>query len=58
MSLDQGVTGDRPTRIELMIEHYRIARMRRLERRALIMWRKLETRLAIVAHEKSLERVH
>jgi hypothetical protein len=57
MSTDHPDAVDR-ARIERMIEHYRVARMFRAKRRAMIVWRKLESRLAIVALEKPPERVH
>jgi hypothetical protein len=49
---------DRLARIERMIEHYRLAKDRLLERRAVTLWRKLETQQAFVEFEKPLERVH
>ena len=51
-------TGDRLARIERMIEHYRLANNRLLERRAIAMWRKLEAQQALLEFEKPLERVH
>ena len=51
-------TGDRLARIERMIEHYRLAKDRLLQRRAIAMWRKLEAQQALVEFEKPLERIH
>jgi len=51
-------TGDRRARIERMIEHYRLAKDRLLERRAVTLWRKLEIQQAFVEFEKPPERVH
>jgi hypothetical protein len=51
-------TGDRRARIERMIEHYRLAKNRLLERRAVTLWRKLETQQALAEFEKPLERIH
>ena len=50
--------GDRHARIERMIEHYRLAKDRLLERRAVTLWRKLEIQQAFVEFEKPPERVH
>ena len=50
--------GDRLARIERMIEHYRLAKDRLLQRRAIAMWRKLEAQQALVEFEKPPERVH
>ena len=58
MPIDHSDTGDRLERIERMIEHYRLAKNRLLERRAIAMWRKLEAQQALVELEKPLERVH
>jgi hypothetical protein len=55
---DDADTGDRLARIERMIEHYRLAKDRRLERRAVTLWRKLETQQAFIEFEKPPERVH
>ena len=41
-----------------MIEHYRLEAIRRLERKAMIFWRKFETRQALANFEKPLERIH
>ena len=51
-------TLDRHARIERMIEHYRLARNRLLDRRATTLWRKLETEQAFAEFEKPPERVH
>jgi hypothetical protein len=40
------------------MEHYRLAKKRRLRRRAITLWRKLEAQQALVELEKPLERVH
>jgi hypothetical protein len=48
----------RLARVERMIEQYRFAKRRRLERRALALWRKLEARQALGRFEQPLERVH
>ena len=55
---DDADAGDRLARIERMIEHYRLAKDRLLERRAVTLWRKLETQQAFVEFEKPPERVH
>jgi hypothetical protein len=55
---DDADTGDRLERIERMIEHYRLAKNRLLERRAVTLWRKLETQQALLEFEKPPERVH
>ena len=51
-------TGDRLARIERMIEHYRLAKDRLIQRRAIAMWRKLEAQQALVELEKPPERIH
>jgi hypothetical protein len=51
-------TGDRLACIERMIEHYRLETARRLERRAMTLWRKIETRQALANFEKPPERIH
>ena len=56
--IDHSDRGDRLARIERMIEHYRLANNRLLERRAIAMWRKLEAQQALLEFEKPLERVH
>ena len=58
MRADPGDTRDPLGHIERMIEHYRLEKVRRLQRRALTLWRKLEARQALVKLEKPLERVH
>ena len=58
MPIDHSDTADRLARIERMIEHYRLAKNRLLERRAIALWRKLEAQQALVELEKPLERVH
>ena len=58
MPIDHSDTGDRLERIERMIEHYRLAKNRLLERRAIALWRKLEAQQALVELEKPPERVH
>jgi hypothetical protein len=51
-------TRSRLARVERMIEQYRRAKRRRLERRAIALWRKLEARQALGRFEQPLERVH
>jgi len=51
-------TYGRLARVERMIEQYRLAKRRRLERRAVALWRKLEARQALGRFEQPLERVH
>ena len=58
MPVPHGDTGDRLERIERMIERYRLEKKRRLLRRAITMWRKLEAQQALLELEKPLERVH
>ena len=58
MPIDHSDTGDRLERIERMIEHYRLAKNRLLERRAIALWRKLEAQQALVELEKPPESVH
>ena len=57
-AISRADTGDRLARIERMIEHYRLAKDRLLQQRAIAMWRKLEAQQALVQLEKPLERVH
>lgn len=49
---------DRLANIERMIERYRLEAIRRLERRTMSLWRKMETRKALADFEKPLERIH
>jgi hypothetical protein len=49
---------DRLASIERLIEHYRLEAIRRLERRTMALWRKIETRQALAKFEKPLERIH
>jgi hypothetical protein len=58
MPSDSGDTRDPLGRIERMIEHYRVEKVRRLQRRALTLWRKLEARQAFVRLDKPIARVH
>lgn len=51
-------TGDRLACIERLIEHYRLEAIRRLERRTIALWRKMEARQALAKFEKPLERIH
>ena len=51
-------TRGRLARVERMIEQYRLAKRRRLERRAISLWRKLEARQALGRFEEPVERVH
>jgi hypothetical protein len=53
-----GDTLDPVGRVERMIEHYHREKMRRLQRRALTLWRKLEARQALVKLDKPFARVH
>jgi hypothetical protein len=41
-----------------MIEHYRLEKKRRLLRRAITMWRKLEAQQALLDLDKPPQRVH
>ena len=41
-----------------MIEHYRREKIRRLERRAMTLWRRLEAQQVLVNFEKPPERIH
>jgi hypothetical protein len=50
--------GDRRASIERMIEWYRLETIRRLEQRAMALWRKIEARQVLAGFEKPLERVH
>jgi len=56
--IDLADTDDRRARIERMIEHYRLAKGRRLQRLAMSLWRRLEAQQALVELEKPFERVH
>jgi hypothetical protein len=58
MPNDHDETGDRPARIEQVIERYRLEKKRRLQRRADSLWRKQEALQALIDLEKPLERVH
>jgi hypothetical protein len=51
-------TSDRRASIERMIEQYRLETIRRLERRAMALWRKMEARQVLAGFEKPIERVH
>jgi hypothetical protein len=55
---DDRDTPDPVGRVERMIEHYRLARLSRLKRRAMTLWRKTEAREAVAAFEKPPLRVH
>jgi hypothetical protein len=48
----------RRARIDRMIEQYRREKIRRLERRAMTLWRKLEAQQVFVHFEKPPERIH
>jgi hypothetical protein len=48
----------RRARVERMIEQYRLAKGRRLQRRAIVLWKKIEARRALGRFEQPLERVH
>jgi len=41
-----------------MIEWYRLETIRRLEQRAMALWRKIEARQTLAGFERPLERVH
>jgi hypothetical protein len=56
--IDHGGSGDRLVRIERVIEHYRVEKKRRLLRRAIRLWRKLEAQQVILAFEKPHDSVH
>jgi cobalamin biosynthesis Mg chelatase CobN len=56
--INRAYAGGRLAQIERMIEQYRHAKKRRLQQRAIALWRKLEARQALVRFEKPLERVH
>jgi hypothetical protein len=56
--IDCGGSDDRLVRIERVIEHYRVEKKRRLLRRAVRLWRKLEAQQVILQFEKPLDRVH
>jgi hypothetical protein len=58
MPIGNDDTDDRRVSIERMIERYRLETVRRLERRAITLWLKLEARQALAGFEKPLERVH
>ena len=51
-------TRGRLARVERMIEQYRHAKGRRLQQRAMALWKKLEARRALGRFEQPLERVH
>ena len=51
-------TGDPLASIERMIEHYRVAKKRRLHRRAIVKWRKLQAQKRLVEFDRPFERVH
>jgi hypothetical protein len=53
-----GSSDDRLVRIERVIEHYRVEKKRRLLRRAIRLWRKLEAQQVILQLEKPLDSVH
>jgi len=55
---DRPDTLSRLARVERMIEQYRFAKRRRLERRAIALWKKIEGRRALGRFEQPLERVH
>jgi hypothetical protein len=53
-----GGSDDRLVCIERVIEHYRVEKKRRLLRRAIRLWRKLEAQQVIFGLEKPVDRVH
>ena len=58
IALEPPVVDDRSARVERMIDCYRRATRRRLERKALAIWRNAEARQEIVEHERRPERIH
>jgi hypothetical protein len=58
MPIDDADARDRRARIERVMEHYRLAKERRLARRALRLWQEFEGRQALVSFETPPERVH
>ena len=56
--IDCGGSDDRLVRIERVIEHYRVEKKRRLLRRAIRLWRKLEAQQVILQFEKPHNSVH
>jgi hypothetical protein len=58
MPIGRADPGDRRASIERMIEWHRLETIRRLEQRAMALWRKIEARQALAGFEKPLERVH
>jgi hypothetical protein len=58
MPEDPGPAKARRARIDQMIEQYRVAKQRRLMRRAVRLWRQAETDHQLVRLEALPERVH
>jgi hypothetical protein len=58
MAIDLAESAERRTRIEQLIEEYRVAKQRRLLLRAVRLWRKTEARQRFVDVEASPQRVH
>lgn len=56
--LDDADRSDRIARLALMIEHYRLAKKRRLVRQAMSLWRKIEAHQRVLDFEKPVDRVH
>ena len=55
---DHAQTGSGLARIERMMEQYRLAKKRRLQRQVIALWRKLEAQRAIAQFEQPPERIH
>jgi hypothetical protein len=58
MPIDQPDTGDPLAPIERLIEHYRLAKVGRLRRRSIKLWRRQEALKALVKFERPPKRVH
>jgi hypothetical protein len=56
--LDEADRFARAARIDRMIEHYRLAKQRRLVRQAMTLWRKIEAHQRFLSFEKPFERIH
>ncbi len=58
MRIGHADTADRRVSIERLIERFRLEAVRRMEQRAMALWRKMEARQALAGFEKPLERIH
>jgi DNA-binding transcriptional regulator YbjK len=58
MPYDSGGTKSRRDRIDQLIERYRVAKQRRLMRKAMRLWRQAETDHQLVKLDAPPERVH